>query len=284
MIRKTILPAFVLFAIGISFSACKKLVHQNIKAANNSSVAINRFNDVFKQLNAAVDSSLDAKTNSTWLMNGTLCTTVSLDPVGPTFPKTLMVDYGAGCIGSDGVSRSGKIIAEFDGNFESENTTVQVYFEDYTSGQYRFTGTDSITNLGADGDGNPVFSEVIRDASIALGSEEILWEADLNRTWLEGDTTNFTTDTTGGTLGLTGLNDDVFSLHGTASGNDANTQPFGLEITLSLILPSECSYITTGMLVVSPVNFNSGTVDYGTGNCDRQATMEVEGEVFNFTQ
>ena len=264
-------------------SGCKKVVHQNIQAASNSSVAIIAFNDVFEQINAAVDSSLDAKTNSTWFLNGSLCVTASLSPVGATFPKTLTIDYGTGCVGANGKSRSGKIIAVFDGNFEDENTSVNVSFDAFTTGQYALAGKDSITNLGTDGNGNPLFTETLRDVVISWGTQQILWNADLNRAWTEGDATNYLTAATPGTLGMDGLNDDVFELTGSATGNDSNTHPFALQTTSPLTLQTGCSYITEGTLTISPANFNDGTVDYGNGECNKQATIEVDGEVFNFT-
>ncbi len=278
MNKKLIFPIALVVATTVFISGCKKFVHQNIKAASNSSVAISTFNDVFEQLNAAVDSSLDAKSSLTWTMGGTANTTVMLSSLGSDFPKTLTIDYGLGKIGADGVSRSGKIIAMFDGNFEDENTVVNIWFDGYTNGQYSVAGTDSIINTGTNGDGKPTFAEYIRDVSIAWNSQEILWEADLNRTWTEGETTDFLTDTT-----VAGLNDDVFELTGTASGNDSNTHPFTLEINEAVVLKTECKWITGGMLIISPANFNEGTVDYGAGECDKQATIEVDGEVFNFT-
>lgn len=285
MNKNVFIPVISFLAIGIAFSGCKKFVHQNIQAASNSSVAIITFNDVFEQLNSAVsyETALDEMTSGNWNMHGTLCANVSLMPLGAGFPKTLTIDYGSGCIGTDGVSRSGKIIAVFNGNFRDENTEISIYFDGFTNGQYAVAGTYDVTNTGTDGDGNPTFSEVIRDVIIAWNTQQIIWKADLNRTWIEGDTTNFTTDTIGGTLGIAGLEDDIFTLLGTASGNDSNTHPFNLEVTNSVVLPSNCKYITDGMLVVSPTNFNDGTVDYGSGECDKQATIEVDGEVFNFT-
>jgi hypothetical protein len=285
MNKKVLFPVFSLLAIAVVFSGCKKFVHQNIQAASNSSVALIAYNDVFEQINSAIsyEVALDEMTNGSWNMHGTLCTDVSLSPLGTSFPKTLTIDYGTGCIGTDGVTRSGKIIAVFDGNFRDENTTIDVSFDGFTNGQYALSGTNEMKNTGTDGDGNPTFTETIRGAVIAWSTQQVIWEADLNRTWVEGDTTNFTTDTIGGTLGLAGLEDDVFALRGTAIGNDSNTHPFTLEVTNSIVLPSNCKYITDGILVVSPVNFNAGTVDYGSGECDKQATIEVDGEVFNFT-
>ena len=278
------------FAILLSFGAllstgCKKQVHYNIQAASNNSLAILTYSDVFEQINAAVSSEmqLDELTNGSWNMNGSLCADVTLTPTGAGFPKTLTIDYGTGCVGPDGVLRSGMIVAQFSGNYRTEGTAIEVWFDAYTTGQYAVSGTDSLNNQGDDGSGNPVFSETLRNVVISWGTQEILWQADLTRTWIGGYNTNYTTPDTTSTMMMAGLTDDVFELTRTASGNDSNTHPFTLETTSPLMLQTGCDYIQSGTLTISPANYNVGTVDYGTGTCDKQATLEVDGEVFNFT-
>ncbi|MGB1316648.1 MAG: hypothetical protein ACPG5W_00505 [Flavobacteriales bacterium] len=287
MNRNLILPISTAIAISLLvFTGCKKFVHQNIKAASNSSLAFSTYNDVFTEINKAVSSemALDEMANGSWNLQGSVDATVTLEPIGTSFPKTLTIDYGTESMGPDGVVRSGKIVAMFDGNFRTEGTNIEVSFDEFTKGQYAVAGKDSISNTGTDGDGNPIFSEVITNGVLSWGTQEVLWEAAIDRTWLEGDTTNFTTDTVGGTLGMAGLNDDIFAVRATASGNDSNTHPFTLEVTQSLILPTACEYITDGIMMISPANFNDGNIDFGDGGCDKQATIEIDGEVFNFTQ
>jgi len=287
MNRRFLFPiVFSLLSGFVLVSGCKKVVHQNIQAASNSSVAIIMFNDVFTQLNTAVNNGtpLDQITQSSWNLSGTVCATATLSPLGSTFPKTLTVDYGTGCTGPNGISRKGIFTAEFSGNFGSEGTTIDILFNGFAKGQYTLSGTYSVTVGAADGSGNPTYSEAISNAIISWGSQEVLWEAELNRTWTEGDTTNFTTPDTTSIMGIAGLNDDIFELTGSGSGNDSNTHPFTWESSTALILQTGCGYIKQGTLVISPANFNDGTVDYGMGECDKQATIEVDGEVFNFTQ
>ncbi len=276
----------MIVAFGLIFTAgCKKFVHQNIKAASNSSLAVLTYDDVFKQLNAALSSemALDEMTSATWLMNGSVCSTVILEPTGTSFPKTVTIDYGSGCICPDGVSRSGKIVAIFNGNFRMEGTSVLVSFEDYTAGQYNVTGTDSVYNNGTDGSGNPLFNHTIANANISWGGQNVTWDASLVRTWLEGDTTNYTTPDTTSTMGMAGLNDDVFELIGTAVGNDGNGHPYAWATNTSLQVQTGCEYIQSGTATVSPINFHEGLIDYGNGDCDSHAVIEINGEVFNFT-
>ncbi len=275
----------IVFAIA-SITGCKKYVHQNINAASNSSLAIVRYNDVFSQLNQALsyEVDLDQMTNGSWNLHGTVCADVMLEPLGSGFPKTLTIDYGAGCIGADGVSRSGKVIAVFDGNFRTEGTSFWVSFEDFTSGQYAIAGTDSIYNNGTDGDGDPLFNHAIENGVVSWGGQQITWEADLVRTWAEGSATNYTTPDTSGTIGIEALLDDVFELTGTAVGNDGNGHPYSWSTNTPLQVQTGCDYVQAGTSTVSPINFHEGLIDYGNGECDSHAVIEVNGEVFNFTQ
>ena len=286
MNRNLILTTVTVFAISLLvLTGCKKFVHQNIKAASNSSVALLAYNDVFTQINQALSSemALDEMTNTSWNLQGSVCATVMLEPTGLNFPKTLTVDYGAGCIGADGVLRSGKIITVFDGNFRMEGTSMLVSFEDFTTSQYAVSGTDSIYNNGVDVSDNPLFNHSINNASLTWDSQAISWEAELTRTWVAGDTTNYTTPDTTSTMGFAGLEDDVFELTGSGDGNDSNGHPYSWTTTSPLQFQTGCKYIQSGNARVTPANFNQGEIDYGTGECDKQATMEVDGEVFNFT-
>lgn len=275
------LTSITLIAVSLLVSSCKKVVHQNIQAASNSSVAFASYNDVFKQLNAALSFGveLDQVSTATWNLPGTLCASATLSPLGSAFPKTLTLDYGTGCIDSGGVSRSGQVTFTISGNFADAGTTADVEFVNYSVGQYTLSGEYSIMTESANGSGQPVFSETITNGIVSWGTQEIKWNASIGRTWVEGDTTNFTTWND-----LSGLEDDVFELTGTGDGNDSNTHPFDFEVTTALVLPSSCKFITEGILSISPANFNTGTVDYGMGDCDKQSTIEVDGEVFNFTQ
>jgi len=287
MNRRFHFPIVLTFLTSVVFiSGCKKVVHQNIQAASNSSVAIIVFNDVFAQLSSTLNNGtpLDQISQSSWNLSGTVCATATLSPLGSVFPKTLTIDYGTGCTDFNGISRKGTFTAEFSGNFGNEGTTIDILFNGFTKGQYTLAGTYSLTVGAADGSGNPTYSETISDAIISWGSQHVLWEADLNRTWTEGDETNWNTPDSASIMGIAGLNDDVFELTGSGSGNDSNTHPFTWESSTALMLQTGCAYINKGTMVISPANFNDGTIDYGMGECDKQATIEVDGEVFNFTQ
>ena len=82
---------------------------------------------------------------------------------------------------------------------------------------------------------------------------------------------------------MAGLNDDIFGLTGIASGHDGNGHPYNWATNTTLQVQTGCEYIQSGTATVSPANYHDGLMDYGNGDCDSQAIIEVNGEVFNFT-
>ena len=282
----TLLFATIIIAGLLLTTGCRKFSDKNILAASNNSVAIKVFDDIFNQVDqiASVDTNLTTISDSSWVVNNSVCTTVTLEPMGTTFPKTLTIDFGDGCVGPDGVSRSGKIMAVFSRKYSEEGSEITVTLEDYKTGQYAVSGTKVITNGGENGSGNTVFNVDVKAATVAWGDASISWESTLTRTWVEGAETNFfTPDTSGGSLGWSAFSDDVYEITGTASGNDRNGHPYSMEISAPLVVQVGCAYIGSGVLTISPANYDDGTVDYGNGDCNIQATVEIGGQVYNFT-
>jgi len=279
------LLATVLIAALLATAGCRKFSDKNILAASNNSVAILVFEDIFNQIDqaATVDTNLAAIADSSWVANNSICTTVTLDSLS-AFPKTLTIDFGDGCVGQDGVSRSGSIVAVFSGAYREAGTEITVTLQGFRTGQYTVTGTQTIANKGENGSGNTFFDVATKNATIAWGGSSFSWESTLQRTWTEGaETTYFATDTSGMPMGFSAYADDVYELTGTASGNDSNAHPFTMETAEPVVLQVDCQFIRSGVLTISPANYDDGTVDYGSGDCNIQATVEIGGQVYNFT-
>ncbi len=68
------------------------------------------------------------------------------DSVPGEYPKTLTLDFGAGCSSVDIVIRTGKLIYTFSGPLFTPGTTVSVAFNQYTVNGYGIQGTYAITN------------------------------------------------------------------------------------------------------------------------------------------
>jgi hypothetical protein len=83
-------------------------------------------------------------------------------------------------------------------------------------------------------------------------------------------------------LGKTDEADDVISITGNSSGKNRLGRTFTTDITSGLIKRSDCKYITSGTLELTPEGLRTRTVDFGNGTCDDDATFTVNGQTISF--
>jgi hypothetical protein len=89
------------------------------------------------------------------------------------------------------------------------------------------------------------------------------------RTWIAGQNT-------------VELLDDVYLISGSGSGVNRNEVPYSLLITTPLRVEVGCPWIVSGVLQIIPGSLDVRTVDYGSGACDNQVTVSVNGMSFTF--
>lgn len=284
---QTILP-ITLILIGLLIDGCKKREDLSFEASTSNSEAFSVFDDVSNVIDEAASEQPDLNKLEvgSWALQTASCASVTLEPLGADFPKTLTIDFGGGCQGIDGRHRSGQIICEFTGLYRNEGTVTTVDLQNYELDNYQVEGHKVITNQGDNSDGNPYFTIEVTGASVTSQEGTATWSSDRIRTWTEGSNTNwFTTDTTQplGIMGLNGILDDIYQVEGTAEGTTRQGVPYTIVITSPLEVQVGCRWIKAGTLVISPQNLNDRTIDYGTGTCDNSATVEVNGDTYGFT-
>jgi len=270
----------------ISLASCKKDATATNSEQNNaanltdsSTTADNMYYDV---LNTAMVGFED---NSTvWNVTGTRtgnpttlstrvmgsgnigCAVYSFDNSVPgEYPKTLTLDFGAGCISADGISRSGKVIYLFSGPIVSPGTTVGVTFVNYAVNGYGIQGEYSITNNSSDQVGISINTQVTN--GIITYPNATNYHYSHNKTYIQtaGATTPFD------------ISDDVYSISGTSSFS--NTEGNTLVFTANPLAPLEkaviCPNISKGVVAFSYNQSLSGTIDFGDGTCDKLATIFI---------
>jgi hypothetical protein len=286
--------AFAILAIIILgsfiFEGCKKRENERFDSSTNNSEALSVFDDVYKVVAEAAEGQpeLNKVEVETWNLQSSIsCANVTLTPLGSVFPKTLTVDYGDGCKGTDGRYRKGQVVCVFSGLYRAENTEVMVDLVDYELDNYQITRHHMlITNNGLNGSGQPYFSVVVHNASITNDEGTATWSSTRTRTWVEGSETNwFTADTTqqNGIMGINGLTDDVYHIEGTTEGTTRSGVPYTVDITAPLEVQVGCRWVKAGTLVINPQNLDERTIDFGNGDCNEGATLEVNGNTYNFT-
>lgn len=269
-----------LMVTAVLLSSCRRNRDSTLSSSNNA-LAESMFDDVYKQIDdaASQQDSLTEKTGDYTLVTSQ-CATVTLEHVnqGQAWPKRLTIDFGnTGCTGTDGRTRSGKIMCEFTGFYRVEGTVITTTLDNYHVNGNLVEGSHIVTNEGRNADNNIYFTIDVTGAQVTTPDGTISWSSTRTRTWVEGESTTWWTD------GLAGILDDVYEIDGTAAGINIEGNSFVAEVVEPLRVQIGCRWITQGVLDLTPQNLATRTVDYGDGNCDNNATVEVNGHTYHFT-
>lgn len=260
--RNTILlSAVVIF----SLTACRKEKQPapdlDFTSASDNSKAEDAFNDMLAQVDNAVDE------------NGLrdLCSpTVAFDTSAT--PRTITLDFGTvNCTSNSGRQRRGRILVSYTGHYRETGTVITITPQNYHVNNILVEGTKTVTNVGPNSDGHPVFTVAVNGTLTADdGSWSATHQANRTRTWVEGSST-------------AQILDDVYLITGTGSGVNRNGVAYTLNITSALRVQVGCPYITQGTVLVTPTSHSPVSVDYGNGACDGNFSVTVNGQTFNVT-
>lgn len=181
-------------------------------------------------------------------------------------PVTFQIDYGTGCLSSDGLSyKTGIINITTPKRWRAYNNTVTIDLLSYKvnnitySGQIRISKPDSVT-----------FTMDVVNGHCTDGS----WNIDYS--------CSKTIKQIAGYITKTDESDDVISITGNSSGVNREGRAFSSNITNALIKKSSCKWITSGTIDLTPSGFKARTVDYGSGACDDDATYTINGQTISF--
>ena len=204
------------------------------------------------------------------------CTKVTITQLNATarFPIKIVIDFGTGCLGKDGHVRSGKIITEYSGRLIEPGSSATTSFEAFKFDDVSVQGRYKITNSTAAGSNQRQFTIDIDDAKLTRPDGNYsLWSSHRVITQIEGNGTPFVPQ------------DDIFKVTGSSHGQVKHGDviyAWRSEITEPLIKKFTCHWISKGIIKVrrETLPTNSpwvATLDYGNGDCDRLATLTING-------
>jgi hypothetical protein len=276
MKKKTIFLSFLLLAVfSFVYYGCKKDKEDtNQRAAIDNSTAENAFNDIFKQVDKAARQTTQAAAKTTQL-DTIGCATLTITPFDTvTWPKTLTIDFGtSNCLCEDLKYRRGKIIATLTGRYRDSATVITVNLDNYYVNDNHIEGNKTITNLGHigtyGGGNNLKYRIVVTNAKITTIDGIITWESTRYREWIEGESTTWPA-----------WQDDVYRITGSASGIDINGNSYTVNIINGLRVALDCRWIESGTIEIAPAGLAVRTLDFGTGDCDNQATVSINGVTY----
>jgi hypothetical protein len=306
--RVRLLIAFFLFIILIIFS-CRKETSEtlspqdeqlaNVAASESDAEAENVFNGVFDDVmgvNTEVGmggtglfmrsmagnygtTATDARTNNIDPAPSCLNLTIQKSTSGTSpFPITVTFDFGSGCYAPDGHVRKGKIITTYTDRLLHTGATATIQFEDfYIDSLYIENSTSfTITNTGTQD--RLQFTIDIHAKLTKSNGNYTEWYSHKVITRIEGGLT------------ITPL-DDIMQIEGNASGkvkkNDLAVA-WRAEISDPLIKKFTCRWISKGTVKISRENLSAnsqwiGSLNYGNGDCDKFATLIINGITIQIT-
>lgn len=276
-INKLLLLVAIVLAFSTLESCKKRKANRSTTTSQDNSAAEAGFNDVFKITEDALKDNNLEKSNITLKSIGANCATVAVNPPFPdtTFPKTVTIDFGsANCTDNYGVMRRGMITAVVTGKYRTVGAKITITTQNYYVNDVKVDGSIEVTNLGPNAAGNTEFSVQITNAKLTYtDGDEVTYQSSRIREWVLGESTD----------GLFGVLDDEYDITGTASGVDRNGLSYTMTITSPLRVAVICRWVKQGVVEIQPDGLYLRTVDFGNGDCDATATVEINNNTYTIT-
>lgn len=202
------------------------------------------------------------------LMNSN-CATITISPYDwTTFPKTIEIDYGAGCLGDDGVMRKGKVNIHTTGWYREQGTVITVTPDSFFVNGVLVEGVQTTTNNGPNSNNNITYT-VVSNGSVTTPEGTIYWTSNLVSEWIAGEPT------------LINPWDDEYLVTGTQQGSSVQGDDYEITILTPLHIKTNCGFIVAGELKYTADGFQDDIfVDYGTGACDNIITITYMGQTY----
>jgi hypothetical protein len=266
-----ILGIAILAASALIITGCKKdnnIQLEDSSIAQDDAYAEKTFEDVGDMANEAYDmrtgNNFKAYPGNWRYMSE--CTTVTLDTAA--FPHVLTIDFGVeNCLCADGKYRRGMIIITFTGRYREPGTVITHTFENYYVNDNSVAGIKVVTNMGPNDNGNLCFTIEVEGIVQKEDGSTFSWNSSRQREWIQGADTHTRWD-------------DIYLITGIATGTRPNGLTWEREIMTPLRVELACHFIVSGTIEIRPQDRPVRLLDYGTGECDNEATVTVDGQTF----
>ncbi|EAZ81588.2 hypothetical protein [Algoriphagus machipongonensis] len=239
-----------------------------VEADTSIVVDVSEVNQKFEDLDNLTlaileNSGLGARKTTSF--SGDFCATTEFDYQDDQ--KTIIVDFGDGCVSPNGISRKGKIKLVYSGSLLIPGATIVTTFEGYEVNGYKVEGTRTLTNVG--------LNIITQTVTIAVKVENG------KITWPDGGVVSINSDQER-VIVLEDTGYDA-TISGTLSGTSKDGSPFSATITDNLKITQSCVESGVYNPISGLIDFTyknvKMTLDYGTGDCDKKATVTYPGGV-----
>ena len=193
------------------------------------------------------------------------CADITVSPNDTTYPKTITIDFGDGCICADGKFRKGKIVIHLTAPIRRSGAVMTVTFVNFFLNRAHVQGTKIVSNLSSGG--NIRFTVQVVGGSVTFP----------NGRGYEYNSLKYVKQVQGG--GTRMIRDDVYTIEGVSNTSFNNGLNIRLETETPLVKKVVCHWISDGKLKIN-INQHRLGLDFGApnaGECDNKAMLSWNG-------
>jgi hypothetical protein len=192
------------------------------------------------------------------------CATVSVTPANG-FPKTIVIDFGAGsCTSPNGIIRKGKINITLTDSVRKTGSKAVITFTNYYANNFKKEGIVTWMNTS---------SPIARSWQRKVDNGKVT--APDGKYWLHNGTRDMVQIDGASTPNT--LLDDIYLITGNQTITNAAGKTRECFITEALQKKTSCDNIGSGKLKVQGTNHNA-IINFGEGDCDKLATISIDGQ------
>ena len=189
------------------------------------------------------------------------CADITITPNDSTYPKTITIDFGNGCLGRDGKFRSGAIIIHLTAPLRRPGSVVTITFRNYYVNRVHLEGSKVISNL-SDPPTHKWSVQVVGGKVTFPSGRGYSYQSIKVKTQVAGMDTRI-------------VRDDVYEITGRSQTEFNNGLTITLNTETALVKKVACPWISDGKLKIK-INDRVLFLDYGFpagGQCDNKALL-----------
>ena len=252
----------------VALSACNKKERENDNVVKQEETSYANEQLMLEQIYHNADRVVERVFTLGVASLGT-CVGVQYDTTANHEIERLTINFGkSACLGYDGRYRKGKIIIEYTKDIK-RNTNghySKMMFDGYVLDDHTVAGHREIWCKGINESGNLHFDIASMD-TITTSKGEMVTGASFRERELYMGT---------GTLQTT---DDKYRITGYGNFIGANKTTYRVEIARPLVDALDCNWINQGVINIFPTGSTQRVLDFGEGECESVATINVNGVI-----
>jgi len=237
----------------------------------NAAVGDNAADDVAQVSYAAEFDNKGARTEKAL----PACAVVNNDKTN----KILTIDFGTGCTGAYGRTRSGKMLIQYSGVLGDSMANRTITFENYKVNGKSIEGTIEVKDILKNASDNLQATRKLTNLKVTFANgKSVTINGSRTREWIAGD-------------GDANPDNNKYKITGTLEGTTSTGRSFTQEITTPIVVDFACAKEgkfarVSGVVEITKVGgygTRKRTVDYGDGTCDNTITITTFRRTYTVT-